>query len=261
MGDYYWPPQLYDFGKGWGGSHPIDGVDGTWQDDSRISTNYNGIYTVPDSLGADGDVIEYYISVHAVAGEGLKFAIDEFVIEDTLSNNAYLSDLTIDGTTIAGFNSDTLSYEIELPEGTTDIPIVGATASNRKATVEITQASTLPSSATVIVTAEDGVTKLTYTVYFTVGAPTAISAPSTDMSVSIYPNPVTNGVIYISFDSTVNDEVVVSIISSAGKIVYSDKIQSISGKYIINGLDNLEKGIYLLNVYFKDQRKVYKIVF
>ncbi|MGI6534803.1 MAG: S-layer homology domain-containing protein [Peptococcia bacterium] len=93
------------------------------------------------------------------------------------SKDVTLSDLTINGTTIAGFAVDTLSYEVALPYGTTEveIPIVAATAHHSKATVEVTQATglTAPDNvATVLVTAENGRTQ-TYTVSFTVALDSA----------------------------------------------------------------------------------------
>jgi hypothetical protein len=74
----------------------------------------------------------------------------------------------IDGETIEGFAPDTLTYNVELPYGTTEIPEVTATANDSKAKVEITQASSLPGTAKLVVTAEDGITKKTYIINFTV---------------------------------------------------------------------------------------------
>ena len=87
------------------------------------------------------------------------------------SNVATLSDLTVDGTTITGFDSSTLIYDKELPYGTTIVPTVAATTTDSKATKEITQAANLTGTeaqrtATVVVTAEDGTTTKTYKVIF-----------------------------------------------------------------------------------------------
>jgi uncharacterized protein YjdB len=88
------------------------------------------------------------------------------------SRDAALSDLMIDGITVAGFAPDTLSYDVVLPYGTTEeeIPLVTAKARHAKARVEITQATGLTApdnTATVLVTAENGRTQ-TYIVRFTV---------------------------------------------------------------------------------------------
>ncbi|MGI6618450.1 MAG: InlB B-repeat-containing protein [Bacillota bacterium] len=86
------------------------------------------------------------------------------------NNDATLSNLTIDGTTVEGFAADIFSYTIKLPAGAAEVPTVTATATDSKATVEITQATALDGTnnvATVKVTAEDGITVKTYTVTFT----------------------------------------------------------------------------------------------
>ena len=82
------------------------------------------------------------------------------------SSEAALSDLTLDGITITGFDSEKIAYTIELAAKTTEIPTVVAIATDSKATVNITQATELPGVTTVVVTAEDGTTKI-YTINFT----------------------------------------------------------------------------------------------
>ena len=86
------------------------------------------------------------------------------------SSDATLSDLTVGGTTIAGFDAATISYDVELPFGTFVAPTVDGTATDTKAkSVVVTQASSANGDATVVVTAEDNSTK-TYTVHFSVVA-------------------------------------------------------------------------------------------
>ncbi|MFP4847054.1 T9SS type A sorting domain-containing protein [Winogradskyella sp. PE311] len=93
------------------------------------------------------------------------------------TTDASLSDLALDGTTVAGFSSSTLSYPVELPSGTMTAPTVSATTTEAMATTMITQAPSLPGDATVAVTASDGTTMSTYTVSFTVAQATL--APTT----------------------------------------------------------------------------------
>lgn len=83
------------------------------------------------------------------------------------SSDATLSDIQLDGTTINGFNAETLKYDTLLAAGTSTVPVVTATATDDSATIVITQATSLTDSATIVVTAEDE-TKLTYTIYFDV---------------------------------------------------------------------------------------------
>jgi len=85
-----------------------------------------------------------------------------------ISDNANLDDLQINETTVDGFDPDLLTYDVELPAGTVDIPVVAAVAANENAEVVIDQATELPGTATVVVSAEDDVTEKTYTINFTV---------------------------------------------------------------------------------------------
>lgn len=85
------------------------------------------------------------------------------------STDATLSDLKVNGITIPGFTPVTTTYTVTLPTGTTSVPAVSATvnAAGKAATV-ITHAASISGSASVLVTAEDGITTKTYTVNFTV---------------------------------------------------------------------------------------------
>ena len=85
----------------------------------------------------------------------------------TAGGDATLSDLKVDGTSLTGFSSSTTSYTYNVVEGTTDIPdITAATTTDSNAQAVITQASSIPGDATVLVTAQDGETTKTYTVSF-----------------------------------------------------------------------------------------------
>lgn len=91
------------------------------------------------------------------------------------ATDATLSDLTVDGKTVNGFQSATTSYTVDFPMGTTTIPTVAATANITGATVAVTQASAIPGDATVLVTATDGSTTKTYTVSFIENAPSTVA--------------------------------------------------------------------------------------
>ncbi len=111
------------------------------------------------------------------------------------NSDASLSDLKVDGTTIIGFDSTTLNYTLELAYGTTTIPTVTATATDSNAEVVITEATELPGTTTVLVTAEDGTTQTTYGVSFTI-------APNSDATLS---DLKVDGTTVSSFDpSTLN---------------------------------------------------------
>ncbi|MFC2128133.1 hypothetical protein ACFLRU_07155 [Bacteroidota bacterium] len=89
-----------------------------------------------------------------------------------------LSDLTVDGTTISGFGSLSTSYSIELAAGTTTVPTVVATTTDTNATNQITNATSLPGTTTILVTAQDGTTTNTVTINFTLDPTPATNAPT-----------------------------------------------------------------------------------
>lgn len=92
--------------------------------------------------------------------------------------NADLSDLKVDGVTVAGFGSATTVYNVNLQNGTTTIPqITSSTTVDPAATKVTTQATALPGSATVVVTSQNTLITKTYTVNFAVVGP-AVAAPT-----------------------------------------------------------------------------------
>ncbi len=90
---------------------------------------------------------------------------------------ATLSDLQVDGVTIEGFNSQTFSYDVVLPEGTTDIPMITATTTDPGASYVVNDATELPGTTTVVVTSADASMNETYTINFTINQP--ITEPTT----------------------------------------------------------------------------------
>ena len=82
------------------------------------------------------------------------------------STDATLKELKYDGTSVAGFDAGKLDYSVMLPANYAGTPQVTATANDSKATFAITQAASATGKASVLVTAEDGTTKKTYTIQF-----------------------------------------------------------------------------------------------
>lgn len=94
-----------------------------------------------------------------------------------MSIDATLSVLIVStGTLNPVFSSTTISYTVELPHETSEVPTVNATTTDSNATKLITQATNLTGTeaertATVVVTAEDGITQKTYTITFSLLGP------------------------------------------------------------------------------------------
>jgi hypothetical protein len=70
-----------------------------------------------------------------------------------------------DGADVDDFDEATSYYTVELDDDA-DIPAVSAVANDSDATVSITQATEIPGTAKVVVTAEDGTTTKTYRIHF-----------------------------------------------------------------------------------------------
>ena len=96
-----------------------------------------------------------------------------------LSSDATLISLKYGNQDVPGFAPDKYVYNIEKDVWPKSPPQLSATPNSRSATVEITQPQSAPGSGKVEVTAQDGVTKLTYTVNYTV------PAPSTDLALHV----------------------------------------------------------------------------
>ncbi len=84
------------------------------------------------------------------------------------STEAMLTDLQVDGVTIAGFNSDTLNYAIEYAYGYNNIPVITATASQPDATITCQPVTQYPGDAFITVYAGDTSIHTTYTIHFSV---------------------------------------------------------------------------------------------
>ena len=87
------------------------------------------------------------------------------------STDATLSDLQVDGVTIAGFDPNTLTYNYTVPASATTAPILSATKNDAKASDPVITQPTMPTvgnptTGTVLVTAEDETITKTYTVIF-----------------------------------------------------------------------------------------------
>lgn len=147
-----------------------------------------------------------------------------------VSTDATLSSLTYGGKSVPNFSPSTLTYNIELTAGTKTPPTIAATPNDNKATMNITQASSVPGVGKVEVTAEDGTTKLTYTINYTVQVPPSgltTHVPEIYEAKDIaggYNTPLTvvggreYEVFYINRDNSSNLTVATSNVDKAGNI-------------------------------------------
>ncbi len=125
----------------------------------------------------------YYISVGSVednTGAVISPKNSKFVTR-AARNNAALTDLKVNGNTVTGFDAGNFSYNISLDFGTTAVPSLNYTLSDANASALITNAPSLPGTSTVLVTAENGTSKSTYNVIFSVATTASSDATLSNM--------------------------------------------------------------------------------
>lgn len=206
---------------------------------------HNGVFP-----GIIDDVIFYNIALSAqdVAAKTAEYGITAIVPP---SDDATLSDLQVDGSTIDGFTSATTAYDVLLPAGTITIPTVTATTTHANASAVVTDATALPGSTTVEVTAEDGSSKLTYTIAFTV-PPVVDGIENVNSSdLRVYPNPAND---FISINVT--QQAAVTIHNLLGDKVMDEIIED--GGSI--DIQELADGVYIINVLIEDQVNTFRFV-
>lgn len=116
-------------------------------------------------------------------GLGWTDRIDEVILKDRsvisrYSSDATLSGITVNGESLAGFSSGKTTYDIILPAGTVDVPVISAQVSDAGASALITDAASLPGATRVLVTAEDGTATQTYSLNFILEGINDFSAPA-----------------------------------------------------------------------------------
>ncbi|RUS48579.1 cadherin-like beta sandwich domain-containing protein [Cohnella sp. AR92] len=103
------------------------------------------------------------------------------IVRAAAASDASLSDLTIDGSTVADFDSNTFDYKISVPYRTTSVSVAGTPADSNAKKVEVTGGANLQvgsNTVTVVVTAQDGSTQLTYTVHVNRAGPSYSPSPA-----------------------------------------------------------------------------------
>ncbi len=170
----------------------------------NIELNENNVWTTDENyINADPQYLDAANAVLTVQNDAFyTMGTDGALIGDPrwnknlASTDAFLSDLTIDGTTVTGFSIGIFNYEVLLAPGTTTAGTVAAVARDtQNAVVVITQAGALPSAATVVITAEDGTTVRTYTINFIVADGALDATQLSDLTV--------NGTTVAGFDKEV----------------------------------------------------------
>lgn len=231
-------PGNYTFSSS-AGIHSDNETLGEWTNFTWQFTNENALY----------DTVNVFYRFYKIPNGS---QIPEVVYIDAASvtknvpgTDATLSDLTVAGGTIEGFDPGVFDYEVFLPEGITEVPEVGATPADDSASVDITPATSLSGeeadrTTTILITAEDGTTTQVYTVLFTV-VTTGVQ-PAFGNALKVYPVPANNQLIISGLKQVPVD---IFILDVTGRVV---KQMTSTGKKSQLDISGLNPGHYFIKV-------------
>ena len=166
--------------------------------------------------------------------------------------SAWLTDITVDGTTIEGFAKGKFNYAVHVDDLTAfSADNIGCTTEVGDASVEKTIATVDDTTVriTLTVTAEDGTTQKVYNVTVTSGAPSdplAIQNPEADIQTLVFPNPAKD---YL----TAACDGLLEIVDMQGRVVLSR--HCCAGEQI--AISHLPRGLYTAIL---DTNKKHKLV-
>jgi len=210
-------------------------------DITATASNENASVEISGTSSLPGSKI---IKVSAEDGTTTKTYTINFTVAPSF--DASLSGLSINDTTVTDFSASKEVYDIELPEGTTDVPVVRATATDENATVSVNNAPTLPGTASILVTAEDGVTSKTYTINFTVADPVVsidnLSVSNTDLE-KVFPNPANE---FLNVEFATRGRRKIELFNSVGHRVFSVQTSAFSTEIDLKALKI--KGILVVQI-------------
>jgi hypothetical protein len=215
---------------------------------SATLTDETANVVVEDATDVTSDVeAERTTTVTITAADGITVKTYNVVFSVLPNNDPTLSALSAAvGTLSPEFSPIVFEYAIELPVGSTTIPALTAVANDANASVDVTNGTDITSAdvadrtSTILVTAEDGVTTLTYSILFTRDA-TGINN-SALKTLNVYPNPASD-ILYIRNAERINKVVVTSII---GKVIDMNT-EIVSGRKSLN-VAGLPSGMYIISV-------------
>ncbi|PLX04805.1 MAG: hypothetical protein C0595_01795 [Marinilabiliales bacterium] len=163
------------------------------------------------------------------------------------SNEARLSSVTFDGEPLEDFDPDIYEYDVKLPEGTTEEPILGSVSMDDNATRITNMAFSIPGQASIDVYAENLYNKKTYKFNYYIEY---VGKEEIDASlVKVFPNPAKDELILKGFKNAD-----LTVVSSSGQVVVQ-KVSYNGGRLDIS---KLSRGVYFVNIRLEDNQVVYK---
>ncbi len=215
----------------------------TWE---IISVNANasaGITKVGlEATGGSGLPNIDYLKIYSLESNE---EINGVICDSIYSSDSTLSDLSVTGQVLnPAFHKDTLNYTLSLAPGTRSVNI-NATPTNANATVSGTGSSAVSSpsgSKDVIVTAENGISTLTYTINYVL--PTSVRE-SVAGELQIFPNPAQHYLIIQLSDISETFEYIRIFTVDGREILATGKVNTSQTRL---ELPEMQNGIYLMHV-------------
>ena len=166
------------------------------------------------------------------------------------SNDAYLAGIQVGGVDIPGFRPDSLEYNIQLDSSVTTVPEITWQVDHYFATATLSGTGDIPSTSTIVVTAEDS-TQMTYTLNFSTS--TGIDNTLAN-SIRVYPNPVSDMLNVVV--PNLNTKMDITITNTLGqKIIMLQTAEP----YSTIDLSALKPGLYFIRMRTGQFEKVSKI--
>jgi len=162
----------------------------------------------------------------------------EYSSQDAVFNSdAHCAYLTYDENPVPDFSPDVFEYNIELPEGTTEVPLVEGAPVDPYGTMVVVPAWELPGTTVVDVFGEDLISRQTYNINFSIAV--GLDEPGSVPDIRVYPNPAKNRIYFSGFKKAD-----IGIFGITGQAVMA--VNGFTGNSI--DVSKLENGIYTLQI-------------
>ncbi|MGQ1945551.1 LamG-like jellyroll fold domain-containing protein [Geofilum sp. OHC36d9] len=195
-----------------------------------------------------GSILEFNIYSGVMDEATVAQRSASYPVEDG-AEDATLLNIDLDGSPFEGFASDVFEYTVEV-ESSDYEPLIAAQAKNENATVVVTQAPEIPGTATIVSTAADGETVLTYTIEFTLTS-TSIEDVADKDAVMVYPT-ITKGDVTIRSNG---EHGILTVYDMTGHVIINRQLQS--SEEVINLQSN---GLYLIRIVEGNDVSVFKVM-
>ncbi len=208
-------------------------------------------FTITETVELNGTNVEEWDDLGVaiiVQDNSSKFVFQsDYSIENMVyATEGRLSNIYLDGSALAGFDPDVMDYDVVLPLGTVEMPVITAELMDANGIKVIVPANEFPGTTTIDSYGEDLATHYTYNINLSVLTDIGNEAFE---AVQVYPNP-TNGKLFLR--GTENTDI--KIYSIIGTEVAT--FENFTGNTI--DLSEFDNGIYFINIILEDKTIVNK---